>query len=323
MNALAAALALTLAPLVASLRVTASTLSTKNSALAAVHAQVFVLLVLLPRNNFTEIAYRKHKKIKGCEYRHLFLLKRRFRMERVDYVNDSLQLIQKNDGLTFGTDALLLAGYVSGRYARTLEIGGGTGIISMLLLTRRKTETAVAVEIQEEYFELMTRNAELNGLTNRFSAVHADVRDYECDLPYDLIVTNPPYMKTDTGRANAQSKKNIARHEVFGDINDFALSAKKLLKYGGIFTAVYRPDRLTDLIFAMRKNGLEPKRMTFVHADEKSEPAMVLVEAKAGGRGGLILTRPLIIYADDKHAQYSADMNYILENGSFPNYYRR
>ena len=56
--------------------------------------------------------------------------------ERLDYVNDSLSLIQKTDGLTFGTDALLLAGYVRGRSKLGLEIGGGTGIISMLLLTR-------------------------------------------------------------------------------------------------------------------------------------------------------------------------------------------
>lgn len=322
MNALAVALALTLAPLVASLRVTASTLSMKNSALAAVHAQVFVLLVLLPRNNFS-LTLSEAAKIKGCGSQHLFLLKRRFQMERIDYVNDSLRLIQKSDGLAFGTDALLLAGYVGGGYKRTLEIGGGTGIISMLLLTRGKTERAASVEVQEEYAELMVRNAEMNGLSERFSAICSDIRDYECADRYDLIVTNPPYMKTTSGRANAESKKNIARHEVFGDINDFAKSAKRLLKFGGTFTSVYRPDRLTDLIFALRDNGLEPKRMTLVYADEKSEPSMVLTEAKAGGRGGLIVTRPLLIYKDEGHAEYSDDMNYILENGSFPSYYKR
>ena len=244
-------------------------------------------------------------------------------MERVDYVNDSLKLIQKTDGLTFGTDALLLAGYVSGKYKNALEIGGGTGIISMLLLTRNKAENAIAVEVQEEFAELIDRNAELNGLTHRLQSKLCDIRDFKTDEHFDLIYTNPPYMKTTSGRANEMDKKNIARHEVCGDIKDFTLAAKRLLKYGGTFAAVYRPDRLVDLIVAMREAKIEPKRITFVHADTESESSMVLIEGKAGGKSGAILTRPLIIYKEKNHSEYTEDMKYIMENGSFPEGYRR
>ena len=75
--------------------------------------------------------------------------------ERLDYVNDSLELIQNTDGLTFGTDALLLAGYIEGRHRSGIELGGGTGIISMLLLTRGKVDSITAIEIQDEYAELI------------------------------------------------------------------------------------------------------------------------------------------------------------------------
>lgn len=244
-------------------------------------------------------------------------------MERIDFVNDSLKLIQKTDGLTFGTDALLLAGYISGKYKSALEIGGGTGIISMLVLTRGKAEKAVAVEVQEEFSSLIQRNAELNGLSDKLITVTADIRDYNEGEEYDLIFTNPPYMKTSSGKANELDKKNIARHEVCGNIDDFTLAAKKLLKFGGTFAAVYRPDRLTDLICALRSAKLEPKRVTFVHADTESESSMVLIEAKAGGKSGMILTRPLIIYKDKSHREYSDDMKYIMDNGSFPKHYKR
>lgn len=244
-------------------------------------------------------------------------------MERIDYVNDSLKLIQKTDGLTFGTDALLLAGYISGKYKNALEIGGGTGIISMLLLTREKVRVATAVEVQEEFSELIGRNAELNGLTDRLFPILSDIRDFKAEGEFDLIYTNPPYMKTDSGKANEMDKKNIARHEVFGDISGFTEAARRLLKFGGTFAAVYRPDRLTDLISAMREARLEPKRITFVHADTGSESSMVLVEGKAGGKSGNILTRPLIIYKDKNHSEYSEDMKYIMENGSFPNGFKR
>lgn len=244
-------------------------------------------------------------------------------MERQDFVNDKLTLIQQTDGLTFGTDALLLAGYINGKYKRGCEFGSGSGIISMLLLTRDKIDSAVALEVQEEYAELTRRNAELNGLDKKMITVHTDIRDYKSDVEFDLIYTNPPYMKTNSGKQNSLEKKNIARHEVCGDIYDFCESARKMLKFGGCFAAVYRTDRLVDLLDAMRKNRIEPKRITLVHADSDSEPSMALIEGKAGGKCGLLLTKPLIIYKDRSHSSYSEDMNYIMENGSFPSEFKR
>lgn len=244
-------------------------------------------------------------------------------MERRDFVNDKLELIQETDGLTFGTDALLLAGYISGKYKRSAEIGSGSGIISMLLVTREKVGEVTALEVQPEYASLTKRNAELNDLDARIKVLETDVRDYKPETEFDLVYTNPPYMKTDSGRKNEAEKKNIARHEVCGDINDFCKAAKRMLKFGGTFAVVYRPDRLCDLLFAMRESAIEPKRMTFVHADTESEPSMVLIEGKASGKCGLLLTKPLIIYQDHAHTEYSEDMKYIMETGSFPRGYKR
>ena len=244
-------------------------------------------------------------------------------MERCDFVNDNLRLIQDTEGLTFGTDALLLAGYINRRHKRALELGSGSGIISMLLLTRAKAERVTALEVQQDYADLTRRNAELNGLTDKMDSVCCDIREYRGEGEYDLIYTNPPYMKTDSGKSNLTEKKNIARHEVNGDIYDFCKFARRMLKYGGNFAAVYRPDRLIDLVDAMRQSDLEPKRMTLVHADTGSEPSMVLVEGRAGGKGGLLLTRPLIIYRDSCHKEYTDEMNYIMENGSFPSGFKR
>ena len=244
-------------------------------------------------------------------------------MERCDYVNDNLKLIQDTEGLTFGTDALLLAGYINGKHKCAMELGSGTGIISMLLLTRDKAERVVALEVQQEYAKLTSRNAELNGLSDRMECVCTDLRDYKSECEFDLIYTNPPYMKTDSGKKNLTEKKNIARHEVHGDIYDFCKHARKMLKFGGKFAAVYRTDRLIDLIDAMRQSKIEPKRMTLVYADTDSEPSMALVEGKAGGKSGLLVTKQLTIYRDKSHKDYTDDMNYIMENGSFPSDYKR
>lgn len=243
--------------------------------------------------------------------------------ERLDEVNDSLKLIQKTDGLTFGTDALLLAAYIDGKYVRGVEFGGGSGIISMLLLTREKLAAADCVEVQYEYCELIERNARLNGLAERLIVKNADVRLYTPHTEYEIVYTNPPYMKINSGRNNEKEKKAIARHEFKGGIGDFLRAAKSLLKFGGNFYAVYRPDRLTDLIVAMRENGIEPKRLTFVYADTNLPPSMLLVEGKRGGKSGMICTRPLIIYSDKEHKSYTGDMKYIMEHGSFPEKFKK
>ncbi|MBR7116153.1 MAG: methyltransferase [Clostridia bacterium] len=236
--------------------------------------------------------------------------------ERLDYVNDSLSLIQNTEGLTFGTDALLLAGYIRSGYGTATELGGGTGIISMLLASRGKAKRISCVEIQEEYAELIGRNISHNGLDDKVGCVLSDIREYtaaECDL----VFTNPPYMRADTGRQNKISKKNIARHEIHGGLSDFLGAAKRLLRWGGDFYAVYRTDRLTDMISEMRLSGIEPKRLTTVHADTISPPSMFLIEGRRGGGVGLRVTMPLFIYSDPSHKEYSEDMKYILEHGEF------
>ena len=237
--------------------------------------------------------------------------------ERLDVVNDRLSLIQNTEGLTFGTDALLLAAFIGKGYKTGIELGGGTGIISMLLAARNKIEKISCVEIQEEYAELISRNIEYNALTDKVACIQGDVR--EVSIPEaEVVFTNPPYMKSTSGYSNKVGKKNIARHEIHGTIEDFLSSAKRVLKFGGNFFAVYRPDRLADIVCAMRDAGIEPKRMTMVHADAKSAPSMMLIEGKRGGKSGMRVTKPLLLYPTGRRDAYTEDMTYIMENGEFP-----
>lgn len=238
-------------------------------------------------------------------------------MEKTERVNDDLVLTSRTDGLQFGTDALLLAAYIDDGYGRGIEYGAGTGIISLLLLSRNKVKHIDAVEVQRTYAELTQRNAEQNGLCDRLTVHAADLRELSFDGA-ELVFTNPPYMKATSGKQNESEHKRIARHEAFGTIGEFLQTAKRHLKWGGDFFAVYRPDRTVDLLAAMRECGVEPKRLTFVHADTEAVPSMLLVEGKRGGKSALHLTRPLILYTDTSHREYTADMRYILEKGYFP-----
>ena len=243
--------------------------------------------------------------------------------ERLDTVNENLTLIQKKDGLTFGTDAFLLASFIKNAPSKkAAELGSGTGIISLLLAEKNKFSKIFAIEIQKDFATLTERNANLNKLDNKIITVNADVNDVKAlDIggELDAVFSNPPYMKTDSGKRNNSDAKYIARHEVCGDINTFCAAAFRLLKHGGKFYVVWRPDRLCDLFFALRANRLEPKIITFVHADTKSEPSIVLVSAIKGGSSGSKGTSPLFLYEDSSHQKMSVEAAKIYDTMSFEN----
>ncbi len=229
--------------------------------------------------------------------------------EKTININDELILSQSISGLTFGTDAYLLAAYTSGGSKKSCaDLGSGTGIIPLLCASRGKFSRIYACEIQESFVSLIEKNAAQNDLGNIIIPVRADVRSLKAsDLggELDAVTANPPYMKADSGKRNEHDEKFIARHEVMGGINDFCACAYRLLKHGGKFYTVWRPDRLCDLIFALRSNRLEPKRITFVHATPNSEPCIVLVQSTKGAKSGSKLSRPLFLHDSARDAAMS------------------
>ena len=140
--------------------------------------------------------------------------------ERLDTVNENLTLIQKKDGLTFGTDAFLLASFIKNAPSKkAAELGSGTGIISLLLAEKNKFSKIFAIEIQKDFAALTERNANLNKLDNKIITVNADVNDVKAlDIggELDAVFSNPPYMKTDSGKRNNSDAKYIARHGLWG-----------------------------------------------------------------------------------------------------------
>ena len=223
--------------------------------------------------------------------------------ETLTNVNENINLIQRKNGLTFGTDAFLLSSFIKEQKSGVaVELGGGTGIISMLVATREKYKKIYCAEIQQEFAEVIKRNVELNGLSDKIEPICIDIRNLKSatiGFEVDAVFSNPPYMKSDSGKRNEFDEKYIARHEGCGNIGDFCACAKRLLKHGGFFYCVWRPDRLTDLICAMRENSLEPKEMCFVHANTNSAPSMVLVKAKKGAASGVVVLEPLFLNLDD------------------------
>ena len=243
-------------------------------------------------------------------------------MEKTEEINESLRLTFDTDGLSFGTDAYLLSAYLRGKSeGRAAELGAGTGVVSLLCLSRNTFSAISCVEIQPKYGDLIRRNAEENGFSDRISVLVRDLRTItaaDCGGEADAVFANPPYLRPNSGVASRESIREIARRETYGDISDFCGAASRLLRWGGYFTVVYRPDRTQELFASLERSGLTPKRMTAVYATEEHPASLILVEAKKGASAGLYLTPPLILERDGKQTDVCRQ---IYETGGFDERY--
>ena len=223
--------------------------------------------------------------------------------ERVhDLQRNGFQIIQKTDGFCFGMDAVLLSGFASVRKGeKALDLGTGTGIIPILLKAKTEGEHFSALEIQEEMADMARRSVAANHLEKDITVVTGDIKEASRIFgaaSFDVVTSNPPYMNDAHGLKNPDLPKAIARHEVLCTLDDVTREAAKVLKPGGRFYMVHRPHRLVEIITALTKYRLEPKRMKMVHPYVDREANMVLIEAVRGGRSMIKVEAPVIVYKE-------------------------
>lgn len=149
---------------------------------------------------------------------------------------------------------------------------------------------------------MASRSIKMNKLENKIEIINEDIRNIANRLDnnkYDVIVTNPPYMKNNTGLKSENKEKLISRHEVECTINDIAKASFKLLKDKGQIYMVHRPDRLMDIVESFRKNKLEIKKMRLIYPKEGREANLVLIKAIKNGKAFLRIDRPLYVYKNN------------------------
>ena len=192
-----------------------------------------------------------------------------------------------SDEHKFGTDAFLLADFAAPRHKdKVCDLGTGCGIVAVLMQISFAPQIIYGVDIQSQAIDQLKITVEKNSLDN-IIPVCADLKVLWKDAPsenLDVVTCNPPYKAASAGIESLSEAQRIARHEIMCDINDVCRAASRLLKFGGKLCLCNRPERLADVISAMKANGIEPKELRFVSKDPESAPWLFLISGRKGGK---------------------------------------
>lgn len=189
-------------------------------------------------------------------------------------------IYQDTDYFKFSLDSLLLANFVTInlRDKNILDIATGNAPIPMLLSFRTKANI-YGVEIQKSVFDLGVKSIIENKMDKQITIINDD--------------TNNSLFE------NVNSVKAIARHEKLLNLDDVFTISKRVLKTNGRLAMVHRTERLTQILDIASKYGFMAKKIRFIYPKENRNSDLMLIEFVKGGKKGLKMIYPLIVYDSD------------------------
>ena len=203
---------------------------------------------------------------------------------------NNLKIIQNKNLYTFTSDSVILANFLKIKSKESaVEIGGGSGVISILATAKNKVKKIKIFEIQENLQKLCKKNIKINNLNDVLELIADDVRNFKKYVEVgsqDVVFSNPPYFLVDK---TENSVRKFARQEVFLNLKDLIKISSQMLKYGGRFYLIYPASRLCELIYECEKNDIKIKKLFFTENKNKVVNLVVIEGRKNGSDGVQIL----------------------------------
>ena len=166
---------------------------------------------------------------------------------------------------------------------RILDIGCGCGIMSVILGYCFPLCHITGIEIQAELAKTASQNVFNNQLGHKVSIINQDINTIDCASaggPFDLIVSNPPYKKHNTGRLNPDTQKAVARHEIAMDIEILTLKAADFLRQNGRLMIIFPFERLADIFKAVQPTAINPEWIRYVYTTPEKPPKRVIFSGR-------------------------------------------
>lgn len=225
-----------------------------------------------------------------------------------------LTLAQPRRGYRFNVDSVILADFAH-KHAPVprcvVDLGAGCGVVGLLLARRWPDVRVVLVELQQELAELAAGNASRNGLAGRVEVLQGDLRQAESWRVHrpQLVVTNPPFFRTEVGRASPNPQIAVAKHEVNCTLEQLLEACAAGLGPQGAVAMIHAHERLDEIIDGLQRHGMGPRQIRGVMPLPGRPCTRVLVHAARGDARPEQLP-PLLV--ESRPEVYSPEMRHIL-----------
>ena len=223
-----------------------------------------------------------------------------------DLPSVNCKIIQKKKGFRFTVDSILLVNFLKlKKNTNLLDIGTGTGIMPLLLCRKEEINLITAVEIETEIAKMFEKTIEINSLESKIKLINTDIKNYK-EKPFNMIISNPPYMKLNEGYVSPHDYRAGARHEVNLDLKELLINGKRLLKNGGSFNLVYRTNRFMEVLDEAKMLNLNAKRVRFIYSKPNQSSDLFMIEMIKGFKCACVVEEPLYIY--NEHGEYTEEL---------------
>lgn len=212
------------------------------------------------------------------------------------------------------TDSMLLQNFLRiPSNAHILDLGSGCGTLGVLLCARDPHCRVTGIELNKTAHAAALLNIRRNTLQERMISICADLRAIPPELmpgSFDCCVSNPPYFSG----GPASSATPLARRDDCCTTADLFHAASRMLKYGGDFVLVQKPERLAELCVCAAAHSLEPKRLCTVRHKPDGPVNLILLSCRKGGKTGLVWENVCLTNADGTPSQYYRSIYHIQED---------
>lgn len=186
------------------------------------------------------------------------------------------------------TDSILLSDFVKlPAHARVLDLGSGCGTLGILLCSKDAHCQVTGVEIDPCAHRGALGNIQRNHLEGRMNSICADMKTIpsaQAPGSFDCCISNPPYY----AGGPASQDTPLARREDLCSLDTLCSIAGKMLKFGGDFYLVHKPERFAGICAYAAKYHLEPKRLRLIRHRPNAAVSLILLSCRKGGKPGLV-----------------------------------
>lgn len=226
--------------------------------------------------------------------------------ERIEDLQfEGLKIVQDRDLYSFTSDSVILANFLKIKKGEcAVEIGSGSGVISILATKKTNAKKIICFELQEKLAKMSKKSLKINKIEDKITVINDKIQNFKNYIQpgsIDVVFSNPPYKREGSAKKNENESKALARHEKTLPLSEFVKCAAGLLKFGGRLYVVYDADRSCELISTLISFNLQPKRMFFTE-NGRGKVVLVVIEAVLGGKPGVQVLPNLI--TNDKNGLY-------------------